>query len=512
METELSVALEVCEISAMQAKVSLSSFIDKNPWFGGKVYLLTYPEQRFSNKTLLEIRSIHDNVEELDVSQHMVITELMAKIKNTARDPSTLLIDSLKLGCLTLSGPVLYISNRSLFLSSVSAMTETDTCSVSTIMNSDASSIFYLSGKIDKDDLMLKVYTNILNDGAFPSKRKLDSHFSEELKKLSGIKIFQTGTVCSASSYLDKYFNKLKSSLNTVSCIHFEDKVMNNPLYTKINQIWLHKARSIRVQVSRPSSKYTLTKGPDLSFTLTEKKIESKEKELSVSVIIPAHKAANYIEECLDSIASQVTPASIEILLGVDNCSATLKKVSEIKNKYKSLRVFFSNKSLGAYVMRNSLVNLSNNQNLLFFDADDIMKPLMISSILKKYNMNRPIRFKYINFNHGENHLNKSLVHPKPSHGIFFIPRSVFDKVGGFRDWPCGADTEFMKRCSNNRIPDLLINLPLFYRRVHSSSLTQDPNTGYRSSIRARIATEIKNNKDWSIPIDKKTYELEEIK
>lgn len=510
METEISIALEVCESSALKAKVSLSSFIEKNKWFRGKVYLLTFPDQQFSNKTLLEIRSIYENIEALDVSENLVINELMQKIKSTARDPLPLLIDSLKLGCLTIGGSVLYISHNSLFLSDVFSMTETEGCSFSTVMNQDASSIFYINARIDKDGVMYRVYNGILNDGAIPSKRKLDSHFSEGLKKIDQIKIFQTTEVCPASSYLDKYFNKLKPSLDSLGCIHFEDKVMNNPLYNKINQLWLHKARSIKILASKPSSKYGLTKGPNLEFVRNE--IKPIEKEQPVSVIVPAHKAAKYIEECLDSIQTQSTSAQIEILIGVDNCLETLKKVKEIRKKYKNLRVFFSKRSLGAYVMRNSLMEFSIHENLLFFDADDIMKPLMISTILKKYNGNRPIRFKYSNFNHGENHLSKNSVHPKPSHGVFFVSKRIFNKVGGFQNWPCGADTEFMKRCSNNNILDLLINLPLFYRRVHPTSLTQDPNTGYRSKIRAAIAEKIKNNKDWSIPIEKKTNELEEIK
>ena len=57
-----------------------------------------------------------------------------------------------------------------------------------------------------------------------------------------------------------------------------------------------------------------------------------------VSICISAWKAQEYIEECLDSIYSQSwfkNHNEWEVLIGIDGCVDTLKKMNEIKHKYK---------------------------------------------------------------------------------------------------------------------------------------------------------------------------------
>ena len=169
-----------------------------------------------------------------------------------------------------------------------------------------------------------------------------------------------------------------------------------------------------------------------------------------------------------------------------------------------------TDKNVGPYIIRNTLATKAKYDNLLFFDADDIMNNNMISTILSYYNESRPIRFKYLNFIHGNNYL-KGRPHSTVAHGVFFISKKIFDGVGGFQPWMCGADTEFMKRCSNNGIIDINISNYIFYRRIHNQSLTQNKSTRYRSKIRDVAVKFIKTNKNWSIPINRKTTELIKI-
>jgi hypothetical protein len=147
------------------------------------------------------------------------------------------------------------------------------------------------------------------------------------------------------------------------------------------------------------------------------------------------------------------------------------------------------------------LSKLAHHPNLLFFDADDLMKPDMLQLIRTKANSTSQVRFKYLNFK-GNSILDEPMeISNQTAHGVFFIPAHIFNKVGGFQPWPFGADTEFMKRCRANKLPVVNIDLPLFYRRIHSSSLTQNSQTGYASQSRKRVQQWIKNNKDWRIPI-----------
>jgi len=429
-------------------------------------------------------------------------------------EPDLSLIDSLKLGSLLIGGNVLYLSNRSLFLSNIDFFIGENAIRISQIFNVDSSSIFYLSENLDKADILTRICNSIIREDIVFSKRKIHNVFCSEIKNTDSVNFINSSKISSSSNYLDRYFTKLKNNIKDLAYLHFEEKIFNNPLYTKINQIWLQKARSVKHFISRPvnlNKKTIIQKTLSLEYIKSTVDVKSIEKGFNVSIIIPAFKAADYIEECLNSIVNQTTGATVEILVGIDNCQPTLLKLKQIAHNYPNLRVFYSSSSLGAYVMRNTLSEKAIYENFLFFDADDIMLPSLISTVLRKYNRSRPMRFKYINFNHGDNPVKRTTPHPKPSHGVFFIPRNLFYRIGGFQNWPCGADTEFMKRCSHNGIQDIILNIPLFYRRIHSTSLTQNPNTGYRSDVRSQINLKIKNMISWNIPINRVTSKIEQI-
>lgn len=514
MRTDISVTIELSEDTSMLTKVSLKSFIEHNKWFNGTVYLLTFTDLPIKTRTLSEIKMIYPQIEVLNITDDRIIARAISSIKSNSKEVFSSLIDCLKLGTFLINGNVLYLSHRSLFLSSIEFMLSEHEITFSQILNSDSSSIFYITNSIDKSSMLTNICNSLMLEDAVFSKRKIDLAFSTEFKKASSIRIIPASKTSTSSNYSDRYFTKLKASLSELACLHFEERMLNSPLHTKINQLWLHKARNVKLSTSKPANverRNVLTKTSNLDYVRSTVSISDVEKNFKVSVIIPAYKADAYIEECLDSITRQTTSAELEILVGIDNCESTLKKLKQIKNKYTNLRVFYSSSSLGAYVMRNTLSELVNHDHILFFDADDVMIPSMVSSILRKYNKSSPIRFKYINFNQGEDLIKKINPHPKPSHGVFFISRNLFNRIGGFQNWPCGADTEFMKRCSVNKIQDTIINVPLFYRRIHSTSLTQNPETGYRSNVRSQINSIIKNTTDWSIPIKKVTSKISQI-
>jgi len=104
-----------------------------------------------------------------------------------------------------------------------------------------------------------------------------------------------------------------------------------------------------------------------------------------ISIIISAYNAQNFIEECLDSIEAQtffVGNNNYEILLGIDGCFASLNEVARIKAKYRNLRVFYMPENMGVYITFNTLLTYSKKKYILFFGADDIMWPDMISKCM----------------------------------------------------------------------------------------------------------------------------------
>ncbi len=240
---------------------------------------------------------------------------------------------------------------------------------------------------------------------------------------------------------------------------------------------------------------------------------EVKEIKQPISILITAYKSEYFIEECLDSIENQthfVDNDKYEILVGIDSCEETLKKILDIRHKYRNLRIFMMGSNKGTYVTTNTLLNIAKYDNILRFDSDDIMLPYMIETILKDSDGFQVVKFSYIDFNGTlENTINTNEI--IFSHGVVLFRKNVFEASGGYRDWYCGADSELIGRISNQFKIRRIFN-KLFYRRLHINCLTQRMDTGYESELRKHYSTLIRDySKNENIKIERIINEYVEI-
>lgn len=99
----------------------------------------------------------------------------------------------------------------------------------------------------------------------------------------------------------------------------------------------------------------------------------SENKPPLVSVLVLAYNHGPYIEECLESIASQVCNFPFEVLVGED-CSPddTREKVVQIAARYPGLiRPILSESNLGAMMNSRNLTELARGKYIAFCEGDD---------------------------------------------------------------------------------------------------------------------------------------------
>jgi hypothetical protein len=508
----------------------LISLLKHNPWVGKDITIFTCDETPLSrhNRTILE--SICKNIKFHDIDPNIYAS---LNIKGVIRKSILPLLYKIEAFNLTENDVVLYVNSSSLCISSLDFVFSGK--SEAMVANTG-----YMSqDKRSPDPRKLKVdefNTSLLLLSKSVLLENISSHIIYRLSRIKGltdriiekeiidslkirqieIGYFDLNRVIKKSRYTDSKYNNFLSIKKNVGLIqldiNFSRKNDSSRLmYRKIDAIWQ--------SYNQQGEWNTLIDSNNEKTKLIQDYVRKKESFPSsnylsdgkISIIIPAYKADKYIEECLMSIQNQDCKNEIEILVGIDNCQATLSKIKSIKDSYPNLKVYYSDKSVGPYVMRNSLINLSSHENILFFDADDVMKSNLITTILRYYDPNRPIRFKYCNFNDGSNYKLHNTKHIDIAHGVFFSTKNMLNRVGGFQPWLCGADTEFIKRCRLNKIKDIRLNDFLFYRRIHKNSLTQSAATNYRSKVREDAKKFINNNKDWSIPIIRKIANLIEL-
>lgn len=212
----------------------------------------------------------------------------------------------------------------------------------------------------------------------------------------------------------------------------------------------------------------------------------------NISIIISAYEAQDFIEDCLNSIENQSYfkkyDVKYEILLGIDGCEKTLKKIEEIKDNYENLRIYNMLENKGVYVTLNTLIDYIKYDYIIRFDADDVMKYDMIEKIVDNNDDYDVINFKSYSFTDSIKDVEESSY----AHGVCFYNKRVFDKAGGFKNWICAADTEFYQRIKRY-VKRKYLDEYLFFRRYHKNNLTTRKDTGHNSVIRNNYIKKIKN-------------------
>ena len=197
------------------------------------------------------------------------------------------------------------------------------------------------------------------------------------------------------------------------------------------------------------------------------------------AIIIAAYNADKYILDCYNSVKNQIPLEGVEyeIRLGVDGC----QKTADVLRKNK-IPFYFSEKNVGAYIMRNSLIYLSPADYYSYFDADDTMFPNYIKTVLS-LNADAVMTAK-INCNENLKPIQRSRIE---SGGAITFSHKILESLGGFYGVRCAADTDFMYRLGMAGYSIFDINEPLYYRRRHSQSLTKKSDTGIGSPYRKKV-------------------------
>lgn len=206
-----------------------------------------------------------------------------------------------------------------------------------------------------------------------------------------------------------------------------------------------------------------------------------------ISIIIPAYRASKYIDECLSSIKEDC-----EILIGVDGCEETYAHIKHLEN------VYYFKKNVGPYVIKNTLIDCTKYENILFFDSDDIMAPGTIEKVYEGLKTKDFVQLTYINFTNKP--ILKGLIQ---SNAVIGIKKTVFNNINGFYPWKCSADTEIDYRLKYNGFSNKILSGVCYYRRIHQECLTIRKETTHGSPIRKEyvqyINTHLHNN-NWPMP------------
>ena len=217
-----------------------------------------------------------------------------------------------------------------------------------------------------------------------------------------------------------------------------------------------------------------------------------------ISILIAAYQAERWLEQCIASIAAQSLPEGwmLELLLGIDGCDPTLQTAKRLKSQH--LKIVSLKENSGPYITFNTLIKLATGELICRFDADDVMMPGFIAKqipcflegvdMTMTWGMATDEKMQPISDTGSQRiHRQAASGHRKLAEGNFIIKHSIFDTLGGFQPWRCGADTDFRSRVKALGLTISVVEQFLYYRRRHENSLTAHPATNFDSQLRKEI-------------------------
>lgn len=348
---------------------------------------------------------------------------------------------------------------------------------------------------------------NMMGMGAFSFERdawpKISPHFyghgGEEGYISEKFRVNGGKNICLPSF---KWLHRFGRPLGPKFELSLESRVLNYFI------AWLDIYNNDNHEMIKQIYDYFKDKLPNIDLVLYKaKRLMGNSVDNGVSIVIPAYQAQMFIEECLDSIENQSyfkNNNNYEILLGIDACQETLNAVNKIKHKYRNLKIYMMNENRGSYITCNTLFGLVNNVHVIKFDIDDIMCENLVDEVMQYVDEYPLIRFNGLQFG-GNVYNEKTSIYP--GHGVFYVNKIIYDKLGGFKPWPCAADDDFLIRFSD--IYDhIIIKDVLFYRRNHSNSLTRNIKTQLGSDLRKEIWKEHSTKFEYIVPVTNNFVEI----
>lgn len=224
----IDVVIEVYETSHRKSLTSLYSFVSKNKWFNGKLWILTNSDDHISPQTKISIQKIYYNIEVINTT---LDSDFIEYLGDNVNNPSLVKLKSILIDCQR----VLYFSNTSLFLSNIEYLIRPRT----SFTASDAS-VFYL-------DLPNHKAASIKD--SFNVENPIDV-----LLKLPLMSIMSEDTIIQASSIPDDLYTRSSEKLAASNIISFDIFKSNFTKSTRITSIWLHSTREVNSILSSPIS------------------------------------------------------------------------------------------------------------------------------------------------------------------------------------------------------------------------------------------------------------------
>lgn len=203
-----------------------------------------------------------------------------------------------------------------------------------------------------------------------------------------------------------------------------------------------------------------------------------------VSVIIPIYNAESFIEDQLKSLNQVEFPQNSEVVL-VDNntTDSTFNVVRSLNLNNLTVRIVEAYERAGVNYARNVGVNSSLNDNILIFDADDIVIPVSVERMIDNFSDSDFFGGGYITYEYSKHEKTYLLTseHTEPPlapdgepfvyGGAMGVRKTLITAIGGFDESYIGGhdEVDLALRLRRIGVRAVWLEFPIIYYRQRNS-------------------------------------------
>ena len=128
----------------------------------------------------------------------------------------------------------------------------------------------------------------------------------------------------------------------------------------------------------------------------------------AISIIVPVFNAAQYLQECLDSILSQ-SFNDFELILIDDGSTDNSLSICQSYERRDSRIKIISGPNQGVSAARNKGLNVACGEWITFVDPDDWVEPTHVSTLYNAQKKNRDMDIFLFDYNYGIDNIHLKL-------------------------------------------------------------------------------------------------------
>ena len=198
------------------------------------------------------------------------------------------------------------------------------------------------------------------------------------------------------------------------------------------------------------------------------------------SVIIPAKYNARWIKESITSVLNQTVSVDEVIIVSDDDDDSTRAAKECLFDQ--RISIFQTAEHVGSYQCQNVGLKYVTGDIISFIGSDDLWhedRSAAIVSNMKSWNS--MVNTFHIKIDSKGRELKKDC---ETLGGVFSYHREMIRQLGGFKPWPCGADSDFYHRAVKAGGVRSICKRYLYSYRQHEKQLTQLKETAIGSKRR----------------------------